>query len=641
MSGDPAIVSRKLGDGDTTVPQNVRVPPSVKPHVLPVALAGAGGLASVWTPWPLLLLGAWAVVAALWVDRRAESAVAAGVIAWSAGALATGVLAGALTGDLLAVGAAMQVAVVVLCSVLRPGSLLASLSRVRPAAGMVVAATLVPVGIGTVALLRGTGYSWAVWNDGVMQLFAAREVVDRGGVDLGAGQPDPLVSTVLGWVMSSGRPETGLALLPHDGSAQASVTFATTAVLGIAFALVVSAGAPPARPRLRLVMSVAGSCLAFSWFVSGFAVPYGFVNSLFALVLLAACWSTWVGARARPAESAAILVLATVVMLGTWPVLAVVPAALAAVIAVGRRREMPWRDARTRLATFAVLVVAMIAAGAIAVPIATRPSSVGGALVDGAFVDLRPFHALVYVIAAMVVAGLALRADAEARWAATGLGVLTAASALGLAFLSWQRVSVDGEWWYYYPQKLAWMAGVVAIAIVASLLMRVLVFHAVSSRDVVLGPIVVAIVCGALMFTVPPQASPLVGQGALGFARVAPILTLTTTTGDVTDSFRAFEKQEALAAEVLARDDLVVVSNDRGPAGEQWVNDLDLTESSRGTTLSLRRVKGTIPLSRPEGVCQVAAAWARPLTVLTRDDDLSDRVAASCPGLPIQVEVVR
>ena len=635
------LSGREVGDGDTPVPQNVRVPLSVKPHVLPVALAGAGGVASVWTPWPLLVLGAWALVAALWVDRRAESAVAAGVIAWSAGALAAGVLAGLLPGSLLAVGAAVQMAAVVLCSLVRPGSLVASLSRARSATSLIFAATLVPVAIGTVAMLRGTSYSWAVWNDGVMQLFAAREVVDRGGVDLEAGQPDPLVSTVLGWVMSSGRPEAGLSLLPHDGSAQASVTFATTAVLGVALALVVIGGVPSARPRLRVAMSAAGSLLAFSWFVSGFSVPYGFVNSLFALVLLAACWSTWVGARTRPAESGALLVVATVVMLGTWPVLAVVPASLAAVIAARCRREMPWRDARSRLVTFALVVVAAIAAGAVAVPIVTRPASVGGALVDGAFVDLRPFHALAYVIAALVVAGLASRADAEARWEATGLGVLTAASVLGLAFLSWQRVSVDGEWWYYYPQKLAWMAGVVVIAIVASLLMRVLSVHAVSSRDAALGPIVVAIACGALMFTVPPQASPLVGQGALGLARVAPILTLTTAAGDVTDSFRAFEEQEALAADVLAQDDLVIVSNDRGPAGEQWVNDLDLTESSRGTTLSLRRVKGTIPLSRPEGVCQVAETWARPLTVLTRDDDLSDRVADSCPGLPVQVEVVR
>lgn len=621
--------------------QNVRVPSSVRPHVVPVALAGASAVASVWTPWPLLVVCAWALVAALWVGRRAESAVAAGVIVWSAGALVVGVVAGLLPWGLFAVGAATQTAVVVLCSMVRPGSLMASLSRARASTGVIAAAALIPVLVGTAALVRGTSYSWAVWNDGVMQLFAAREVVDRGGVDLGDGQPDPVVSTVLGWAMSSGRPGEGLALLPHDGSAQAVVTFVTTAVLGIVLALVVSGGVTPARPRLRVGMATAGSFLAFSWFVSGFAVPYGFVNSLFALVLLAACWLTWVGATARSVESAALLVICTVVMLGTWPVLAVVPACLAVVVVVCQRHRLASVGARSGRAAAVFLLVAVIAAGAVAVPIVTRPASVGGALVDGAFVDLRPFHALAYVVAALVVAGLAWRVDADARWGAAGLVVLAVASALGLAFLSWQRVSVDGEWWYYYPQKLAWMAGVIAIAIVASLLTRVLAFHAVSSRDVVLAPVVVAIACGALLFTVPPQASPLVGQGWLGVARVAPMLTLTTPAGDVADSFRAFEDQEALAAEVLARKDLVVVSNAGGPAGEQWVNDLDLTESSRGTALSLRRVKGTIPLSGPDGVCQVAEEWARPLTVLTRDADLPERVADSCPDLPVQVEAER
>lgn len=619
--------------------QNVRVSLSVRPHVAPAVLAGVGAVTSVWTPWPLLVLCGWAVVAAWWVGRPAELAVAAGVITWTAGALVTGVAAVVLPCSLLVVGASAQAAVVVLCSVWRPASLTSSLHRVRPSLPLVAAAVAIPTTIGIAALARGASYSWAVWNDGVMQLFAAREVVERGGVVLGEGRPDPVVSTVLGWTMSSGRPDEGLTLLPHDGSAQAVVTFATTTVLGIVLAFVISGGAPASRPRLRVAMAAGGSFLAFSWFVSGFAVPYGFINSLIAMVLLAACWSIWAAAVTRPVESAALLVTATVVMLGTWPVLAVVPASFAVVIAIRWRRRFLLSDTRSRLGLLVFLMVNLVAAGAIAVPILTRPASVGTALADGAFVDLRPLHALAYVLAALVVATLAWRVDAEVRWLSVGLLAMMAASALGLAYLSWQRALLDGEWWYYYPQKLAWTAGVVTIAIVTSLVMRVVSFHALSRRDAVLGPVVAAITAGALMFTVPPQASPLVGQGWLGLARIAPVVTLTTTPGDVSGSFRAFEHEQALAAEVLAREDLVVVSNERGPAGEQWVNDLDLTESSRGTTLSLRRVKGTAPLSKPEGVCQVAEEWARPLVVLTRDPDLSERVRASCPDLPVQFEV--
>lgn len=621
--------------------QNVRVPTSIRPHLLPAALAIACAVAVVWTPWPLLVLSSWSLVAALAVDGSIRYAVASAVVVWSAGALVAGFASPVVPGGLLVGGILAQAFAVVLAAGCRPNSLVESVVRLRAEALTVAAAVVIPVGLGLAVLVRSTGFSWALWNDAVVQFFVARDAIEHGGVKLGSGQPDPFVSTVLGWVMSVGRDEDSALLLKHDGGAQAVLTFVVVAVLGIVMALVVSERVPPGRPVLRAGAAIGGSLLAFSWLVAGFAVPFGFLNSLFALVILVSCWILWREAPSRPGVSVGLLAGATVVMLGTWPVLAVVPAGLAGVAAIVLRTKLLPQGRVRRVGVCIALALVAVAATVVAGPTLVRPGSVGEALVDGAFVASGPLQAAVPVVVALLVAAVGWQFAEGLRWEALGLVVLVLASASGLAWMSWQRHATDGVWWFYYPQKLAWMMGIVLVVTVASVATHLVITQSATARDRVLGPLVVVVIAVAMMMALPPTASPLVGQGYLGLGPLLPVATLVGEPGDVTSSFRAFESSEPLAQEVLEHAGLAVVSNGGGSAaGEQWVNDLVLTDRSRNVGSSLRRVMGTEPLSRPEGVCEVADMWGRPMTVLTVESDLIDQVARECPGLDVDVEVL-
>ena len=618
--------------------QNVRVSPSARIHVAPAVLAAVGAVASVWTPWPLMVVTAWAVVAALAVARGLGAAFAAGSIVLLAGALVVGLAGPFLPGGLLAVGATVQVGTVLACSWIRPGSLVALPRLVRADLWPVLAAMVVPVTVASAALLRGTSYSWAVWNDAVVQLHVARQVVEHGGTTIGRGQPDPVVSTLLGWAMSSGRQQAAPGSVAHDGAAQAVVVFGLVALLGALFAACLARSVPRERPWLRVGAALGGSLLSFSWLVSGVAVPYGFINSLVALVLLGACWLVWTTSDVRPRESVALLSVATVVMLGTWPVLALVPVAMAAAVVVVERADLVLGVRRLWVVAGAGILLALGAL--VAVPTLTRPVSIGAALADGAFVSLGPMQAAVPALIALVVAAVAWRLGV-ARREVIGVVVVLASAGLGLVWFIWERRATGGEWWYYYPQKLSWMVGVILLVAIASVLMQVVTSQAVTPRDAVLGPVAVLVTVGAVMAALPPRALSVAPDGWFGALRYVPVLTLATEPGDPDDSFRAYEVIEPEAEDLIARDGLIVLSRATGtPQAEQWANDLELADPVHEAPRTLRRVRGTESLTTVAGVCEVAEMWGGPMTVITARSALREEVQDTCPEAPISIELV-
>lgn len=605
---------------------------------MPAVLAAVGAVTSVWTPWPLLIVTTCAVVAVLAVTRGLGGAFAAGTIVILAGVLVVGLASPFLPGGLLAVGATVQAGTVLACSWTRPGSLLALPRLVRVDPWPVLAATVVPVTMASAALLRGTSYSWAVWNDAVVQLHVARQVVEHGGTTIGRGQPDPVVSTLLGWAMSSGRQHAAPGSVAHDGAAQAVVVFALVALVGALFAVCLARSVPLERPWLRAGTALGGSLLSFSWLVSGIAVPYGFINSLVALVLLGACWLVWTTSGIRPGESVALLAVATVVMLGTWPVLALVPVAMAATVVVAERVDLLLRARWLWVVAGAGILLALGAL--VAVPTLTKPASIGEALADGAFVSLGPAQAAAPVLVALVVAAAAWRLGV-ARREVIGVVVVLASAGLGLVWFIWERRAVGGEWWYYYPQKLSWMVGLILLVGIASMLMQVVTSQAVTARDALLGPVAVLVTVGAVMAALPPQALPVAPDGWFGALRFVPVLTLVTEPGDPDDSFRAFEVSEPEAEELIARDGLVVLSRATDtPQAEQWANDLELADPTHEAPRSLRRVRGTESLTTVAGVCEVAEMWGGSMTVVTARSALREEVQDTCPEARISIELV-
>ncbi|MDF1706337.1 MAG: hypothetical protein P1U38_16335 [Aeromicrobium sp.] len=471
-----------------------------------------------------------------------------------------------------------------------------------------------------------------------MQLHVARQAVEHGGTALGRGQPDPVVSTLLGWPMASGRQQAAVGSLAHDGAATAVVVFVVVALSGALFAAALARSVPAGRPWLRSGAAFGGSLLSFSWLVSGVAVPYGFVNSLVALLLLGACWLVWTASEVRPREALVLLCVATVVMLGTWPVLALVPAALAATSAALGGAGLFLGV--SRLWVFAGSGTLIVLGAAVAVPMLTAPASIGEALADGAFVSLGPAQAAVPAFIALMVAATAWRVGV-ARRGSVGILSTLAAAALGVSWLIWERRAAGGEWWYYYPQKLSWMVGVILLVAIASVLMQVVTSRVVTPRDAVLGPAAVLMTVGAVMAALPPHALSVVPEGWFGAIRFAPMLTLVTEPGEPHDSYRAFEILEPEAEALIARDGLVVLSHATdAPSAEQWANDLELADPTHEAPRNLRRFEGTRSLRTVAGVCEVAEQWDGPMTVVTARPALLAEIQETCPQSAITVELV-
>ena len=121
----------------------------------------------------------------------------------------------------------------------------------------------------------------------------------------------------------------------REGQLWVLVILGTSLLVGI----IVTGVFGPDRARLRFAAAFILGCAPFSWYVSGFAVEFGFYSASLAVLLLMCCWALWQCARTSPFWAFVFLALVGTCVLATWALLALVPVALAATIFLRHPRD--------------------------------------------------------------------------------------------------------------------------------------------------------------------------------------------------------------------------------------------------------------------------------------------------------------
>lgn len=393
------------------------------------------------------------------------------------------------------------------------------------------------------SLVRGMPLGWAMQGDAQFNTVLSRQVGLANGEILNGGQVLSLAQGLMAIVHLPGRSAVAPdGLLIHDIASQANLwmlMILLSSVLAGAIAERVLRGTPR---MLRLFGILAGALLPLAWHMTGYALASGFYNVSIAFFTIELAVYFWLTIPGSPLWRSTALLAITVIMLGAWTPMAVIPGALAAWSAwQGLRRNPPrlslvvWMLAAFQLIAFVVLFV---------LPGFLAKSAVLS--VAGSIIPLSNHLYFAIIVAALFVAvligtgrrgaGGPGQAVSPARHFGLGLALIAGAAALGTGFLIFQNRHLP-DYWTYYPIKFAWisMELLVLLVFIGSLFVvstlrgqRLLAVTATVSMTVIL--------ISMLQLNPPPQggvtsAFPLVGIARSESPADATLSLLTTVSG--------------------------------------------------------------------------------------------------------------
>lgn len=489
-----------------------------------------------------------------------------------------------------------------------------------------------PMGVGLIALVgraRDAGVSWAMWNDGIYHLTGTRQILVDGGLIGSRGNRDPLANEVLALATTSGRASVDLGdLLAFDVGRQALVIVLLLVWMGVLASAIISTAIPPRHRYVRAAVAVGAGLLPWTWFISGFALRFGWTNALVSIVVLLAAWLVWSEAPTSPIISSALLMLAAVACLAAWAVIAVVPMAWGAWVIWRSRLEHLALRRGGAAAWLTILAVSAAYALWITAP-SVSPSGEIGLTAEGAFFQFAPLAPSIVLAALLALSVLTTRSTGDT-WSRTGVIVFGSASLLGQAALLRQRIGTEGSFWGYYPQKYAWVLCVLAIIMIARFMAQAVSVDLSRSRDRLAAPIVIVGAGLAIMLVAPPGASPLV---ATGVRQVAPALTIVDgVDGNLADDLGYLTPTAPVLFAQTGPGRTVLLSRYLTDSiAEEWVNEwtVQLAEPSGGT-MSRRDVQ-RLDLREPAEMCELLATSNRPVTVLSGDPGFLKQARDRCP----------
>ncbi|WP_456695273.1 hypothetical protein [Aeromicrobium sp. P5_D10] len=497
------------------------------------------------------------------------------------------------------------------------------------------ATAIVALGVALFAIVghaRNAGVSWAMWNDGIYHLTGTRQILADGGLLASSGNRDPLANEVLAIATAPGRGSVAPQdLLQFDVGRQALVIVLMLVWLGILASVIVATAVPPKHRYIRAAVAIGIGALPWTWFISGFALRFGFTNALVSMVVLLAAWLIWSAAPQSPVLASALLMPAAVALLAAWAVLAVVPMGWGAWIIWRYRSEHLALRGAGATAWFAVMAASAAYAGWVTAP-GVSTSDEAGLSAEGGFFEFAAFAPALVLMVLLALAWVTSRSTGD-MWSRTGSFVFGFAALVGLAVLLSQRMGSDATLWGYYPQKYTWVLCVPAIVIAARLVAQAVSLDLRRGRDRLAAPAVIVGIAIVVMLIAPPSASPLVARGG-GVAMVLPVLTIVDGAhGTLADDLGYL----SAAAPVLfahSEPDRPVLLARYLPdtVAEGWVNEwtVELARSD-GSTMSRRNVQ-RLDLREPADLCELLATSNRPVTVLSRDQGLLDRARGRCPS---------
>ena len=340
--------------------------------------------------------------------------------------------------------------------------------------------------------------SWAMSGDQQNNVVSARRVVAAGGEEL--GKSATFTQDLIALAISGGR--SGIRIedvLTHDVMAVsalwAAVVLLTSVLLGLsAWSLVPKKSSPFASSFVILVAAT----FPLTWYVTGFATMYGFLNASLSFLLLILAWMMWQFGKRNASYGLSGQLILCVIVLATWPPLVLVPLTFS-ILTIVLARKMVLDDGLPLLVASMILFVAYIVFNM--APVLTAGS--GGLQLDGSIMEYRWTTFLLVVGLSIAVAYLVGSGSKIWDLGNLSLGVLgfSFASVLGVGYLVWGNRNLASVW-IYYPIKFAWLSGA-SILIITSLAFCSWVLSRDKSKTIWLGLIGLAATIGTIMLMNP------------------------------------------------------------------------------------------------------------------------------------------
>ncbi|GAB3585238.1 hypothetical protein GCM10027406_33160 [Leifsonia lichenia] len=497
----------------------------------------------------------------------------------------------------------------------------------------VLPAAVVPAMVGGVfailpALRDGNALSWAMRSDAVWNLVSARFLLDdRGLIPSLHPNSSPMTAILLAAGMAPGR--AGIAttdLFQHDIAAMAGVFALATVITSLLAGLVIAQMIRPEHPVFRAIGAVLGSALIASWFVAGFSFEFGFYNVMPTVACLLASWLAWRAAPRAPVIAVALLLAMTTALLALWAFLAIVPLALAAVLAV---RHIVRRPRSYGWLSWTILGVAAVQVLAYGVLVSLRDlrRDQGALAQGGSMAPVTP--ALLFILIGLCVAVAAVTAR-TAGTRADLVGVVTVSVAFaGLYAYLGTQVQAAAYWWGYYPAKLVWFGGILLLVVAIGLALERLsrVELAVWPRVAATAGVLVAIVSVAASVlpkpptfgSLLPYADILAGEGVASGDDVLPTMFALDDPADAKNMLVGYFDWKA----------------------DGFANLWLLGASATGGTDPIRPYSYYLDTTSVKDVCSAVKAWGDGVTIRTRSEALPAKLAVTCPDADVTVVVGR
>ena len=464
--------------------------------------------------------------------------------------------------------------------------------------------------------------SWVMLGDSANNLLFGRELVQRNGIGIDITQnPVPLPASFIGIALDSGRAGVAAdALSRHDIVAFATVWSALIVLTCVMCGVVASTIARSAGGRSLLVAVVAAgtSLVPLSWFISGYALEYGFFNTHVSLPILFAAFLAYLAHREHPALSLSVLLVAATLVLAVWSPLVVIVAGLGIVVVVSQFRRL--------LATRGLPLVGLaIAMGQLLVYglLLVLPSLLKISSAFAAAGAVYNFHKTMFAVVALALIGAAAVAYRRQLrdHVLVGALVVVAASALGLGALLFAVRDTPNPW-SYYPMKFAWLVTVYAIVLIIGYASGAVarITRPVWIRGVGLA-VVAALILGFLAFAPGNRSTDGVNDAVSSVLEGRFI-----RPGDVVAE-QIFEKATPEQATVLWQSD----NPDEGTINF-WVWSL-WADSVTGNTPLRVAAYGLYDHDDPAELCSIMGYMDGDVIVETTDDTVEPYVDANCPEL--------
>jgi len=468
---------------------------------------------------------------------------------------------------------------------------------------------------------------WAMRGDAVWNLVTTRVLIADGGLDAVAHpNPSPLAAGLLAIAAAVGRDSVAAAdLLRHDAGRFATFWLLATALAGLLAALIGARSVHGGSRLARVGAAAVAGVIPWVWFTFGFSAQFGFYNATLAFVLLLASWLAWLETRVAPIAGAAALSLASVALLATWAPVAALPFLLAVFALVSRLPSLRRERVDRRRVGLLVLTVVPVPLYLLFVTLPDLLREGEALAVDGGIMPIAPVHIAVIVIVTLVASGFTA-VHLGQRHQLVGVAIIVGSSALVGAYLAWQRVRADAEWWGYYPAKFSWLVASLLLVVLTATILSELA-GARRRAGLTIGVFAAAV---GLPWVLMAQVLPTTD-------RLTSLLTpvaIVTGTG-VAESPPAAQRLFDLA---VPGERTMVVSYLSVPQDvflNSWLLQLDVESGSD----PIRVYAYGLDPRNEEQACEAVRVWDTPVRIVTSDATLPERFAQLCPDADVVVEV--